>query len=89
MAFFASPAKPALRKALEQRAAKAGVVPAEKNATGTNPARKPLPRTASTDSLQEPILGLSVDPERDVDEAVKEIRREVQARRASIVKKGL
>ncbi|KAK0646045.1 MBOAT, membrane-bound O-acyltransferase family-domain-containing protein [Cercophora newfieldiana] len=81
MAFFASPAKPALRRALEQRAAKAGVVAnPEKTASGTS-ARHPLVRTASQDSLsREPLLGLSSDPERDVDEALSEIKAEMEAR---------
>lgn len=86
MAFFASPAKPALRRALEQRAARAGVVPAE-SAKGSGP-RKGLTRTASTDSIKsrEPVLGLSSDLERDLDEALGELKAEVEARRASVSK---
>lgn len=86
MAFFASPAKPALRKALEQRAAGAGVVPVE-SAKGST-ARKELTRTMSTDSIKsrEPVLGLSADLERDFDEAMDELKAEVKARRTSISK---
>ena len=77
MVFFASPAKPFLRKRLEARAAKAGV-----DVTG---AKRPdgLHRTISTDSLggREPVLGLSADPERELDEVISEIRAEMQAKK--------
>ncbi|KAI0840486.1 MBOAT family protein [Hypoxylon sp. FL0890] len=71
MAFFSSPAKAHLRKALEQRTRQAGVK---------------MVRSISTDSLtgkgQEPVLGLSADPGRDIDEAIREIREEVEKARA-------
>ncbi|KAI2630605.1 MBOAT-domain-containing protein [Hypoxylon sp. NC1633] len=67
MAFFASPAKAYLRKMLEKRTRDAGVR---------------LVRSVSTDSItgkaQEPILGLSADPGRDIDEAFQELREEVE-----------
>lgn len=67
MAFFASPGKTFLKKKLEARQAHAGVK---------------LTRTASQDSItgREPVLGLSADPQKDLDEAVDEIRAEVAAR---------
>jgi lysophospholipid acyltransferase len=40
-----------------------------------------LHRTHSYDTSYQPLLGLPHDPQRDVDEAVQEIRAEVQARR--------
>lgn len=90
MGFFASPAKPAVRHALEQRAARAGVAtgsssqPAKGSSGGAAPARQPLARTTSTDSVtsRAPVLGLSADPEQDFGEALMEIRAEVEARRA-------
>ncbi|KAH8879392.1 MBOAT-domain-containing protein [Thozetella sp. PMI_491] len=74
IAFFASPAKAYLRKTLEARAAKAGVdVGGQKRPDG-------LHRTISTDSLggREPVLGLSTDPERELDEAINEIKAELE-----------
>ncbi|OTA97692.1 hypothetical protein M434DRAFT_391624 [Hypoxylon sp. CO27-5] len=71
MAFFASPAKKQLRQMLEQRTREAGVK---------------MVRSASTDSLtgrgREPVLGLSADPARDIDEAIRELREEVEKARA-------
>lgn len=65
--FFASPAKVMLKKQLEKRTGKASAK---------------LVRTLSTDSLSggHPILGISKDPEGDLNEAVTEIRAEVEAR---------
>lgn len=37
-------------------------------------------RTVSTDSVRPPVLGLPNDPERDFDEAVQEIKAEIEAR---------
>ncbi|KAJ0165024.1 Lysophospholipid acyltransferase [Colletotrichum tanaceti] len=67
MAFFASPAKQMLKKQLEQRQGKAGAK---------------LTRTLSQDSLsgREPVLGVSADPQREIDEAMEEIKAEVEAR---------
>lgn len=67
MAFFVSPGKQFLRKRLEERQTRAGVK---------------LTRTASQDSVagREPVLGLSADPQRDIGEAVQEIRAEMAAR---------
>jgi lysophospholipid acyltransferase len=73
---FASPAvKAYLRRQLDARAAKAGVVKKD----GVE--RIPLSRTTSTDSVSRaPVLGLSADPERDVDEAISELREDIRLR---------
>lgn len=39
-----------------------------------------LSRTASTESVRPPVLGLPNDPERDFDEAVAEIKAEIESR---------
>ncbi|XXG96711.1 CAAX prenyl protease [Hypoxylon texense] len=78
MAFFASPAKASLRKALDKRSQEAGVR---------------LVRSVSSDSLaqsgrgQEPVLGLSADPGRDIDEAIQELRGEVERAQAKLREK--
>ncbi|KAK3692753.1 MBOAT, membrane-bound O-acyltransferase family-domain-containing protein [Podospora appendiculata] len=80
MAFFASPAKLALKKTLERRAVAAGVVPPDSStaAASKRPTER-LQRISSTDSL--PVLGLSDDPQRELDEALAEIKAEMEARR--------
>lgn len=67
MVFFASPGKVVLKKRLEARQGKASAK---------------LTRTISSESLtgKEPILGISKDPERDISEAVEELRAEVESR---------
>jgi lysophospholipid acyltransferase len=67
MIFFISPGKTVLRKRLEAR---------QGNATAK------LVRTLSSDSIsgKDPILGISTDPEKDISEAVEELRAEVKAR---------
>ncbi|PHH77588.1 hypothetical protein CDD82_3450 [Ophiocordyceps australis] len=67
LVLFASPAKPMLKARLEQRQGKA---------------RAGMTRSVSTDSLmaKEPILGISTDAQRDLNEAVREIKAEVEAR---------
>ncbi|KAI0413713.1 membrane-bound O-acyltransferase domain-containing protein 1 [Xylaria grammica] len=66
LAFFASPAKVYLRKMFENRSREAG---------------GRLSRTNSTDSIngirQEPVLGVSADPAKDINEAIREIQVEV------------
>lgn len=77
MGFFASPGVKVVKKALEQRNAKAGVVTDKKSGD--------LKRTASTDSLsssREPVMGISADMEEELDEMVREVKREVEVRRA-------
>lgn len=66
LAFFASPGKAMLKKQLEKR---------------QGMAHAKLVRSLSSDSLtgKEPILGISKDPERDISEAMSEIRSEVEA----------
>lgn len=73
LAFFASPAKPALKKKLEERAAAA-----EKGGG--------LPKSGSTESLNgtEPLYGMPGDVERDWDEAVGEFRAGVQKRKGGM-----
>jgi lysophospholipid acyltransferase len=78
LAFFASPAKVHVRKMLEKRT------------RGPTPR---LSRTTSTESLdgnsRTPTLGVSADPGKDLDEAMKEIQDGVdRARRNSIKKKA-
>lgn len=65
--FFASPAASRLRRRLERRQGKANAK---------------LLRSLSSDSLtgREPILGISKDLQSDVNEAVAELRAEVEAR---------
>lgn len=68
MVFFASPGKAYLRSQLETRNKAAG---------------GGLHRSPSTDSLPggqrpEPVLGISNDPGRDIDEAVQEFRTEIE-----------
>jgi len=42
--------------------------------------RPHVARTASTESVRPPVLGLPNDPERDFDEAVAEIKAEIESR---------
>ena len=80
MAFFASPAKKTLRKMLEARAAKVGVVVDGKQQQASKRVVE-IKRTGSTDSLQNlPVLGMSQDPERELDEVLSEIKAEMEAR---------
>jgi lysophospholipid acyltransferase len=78
MAFFASPGKAYLKRALAQRVGK-------KDAEGEDGA---LRRSESTDSLrspngdQETMLGLPSDPDKDFMEAYSEARAEVARRRS-------
>lgn len=66
LAFFASPGKRILKKQLEERQGKASAK---------------LTRTLSSESLtgKEPVLGISKDPQRDISEAVEELRAEMQS----------
>lgn len=69
MAFFHSPAKQYLREKLEARQKRPGVQ---------------LARSLSQDSLvgREPVLGVAQDPERELDEAVREMKADfVELRR--------
>ena len=40
-----------------------------------------LQRSASQETISQPLMGLPSDPQRDIDEAVKEIKEEVELRR--------
>lgn len=83
-AFFASPAKPYLRRRIEERAARAGVAPAKGSGGEGGAKREGLSRSVSTDSVSRvPVLGLPSDAQREIDEAVAEIRMEVAARQAA------
>ncbi|KAI0476995.1 MBOAT family protein [Xylaria cf. heliscus] len=73
LAFFASPAKGYLRKMLEQKSREAG---------------GHLSRTTSSENLKEPVLGLSADPGKDIDEAIQEIQEEVGKARKDLDKKN-
>ncbi|KAJ2985457.1 hypothetical protein NUW58_g5521 [Xylaria curta] len=73
LAFFASPGKAYLRKALEKKSREAG---------------GHLSRTTSAENLKEPVLGLSADPGKDVNEAIQEIRSEVEKAKRDLDKKG-
>lgn len=75
MAFFASPAKSLLRKKLEERQAKAA------GTSGGKGRGAALERTSSTDSINRlPVLGISGDPAREMDEAMAEIKSEIELR---------
>jgi len=65
-AFFASPAKAMLIKNLNKRAGTTG----------------PLQRTHSQESLasKEPVLGLPSEPQKDLEELMDEVKREMEAR---------
>ena len=93
MAFFASPAKPMLKKKLEARAARAGVVKrddrrerkdgqqGEKEGDGEKEDKMYMHRNASADSLREPLLGMPSDPQQELDDAINEIRGEIEEKR--------
>lgn len=72
--FFSSPGKVMLKKQLEKRQGRAS-------------AR--LVRTVSSESLTggQPILGISKDPQGDMEEAIREIRAEVEKKKAEELKK--
>lgn len=74
LAFFASPAKGYLRKMLEKKSREAG---------------GHLSRTTSSENLKEPVLGVSADPGRDIDEVIQEIQAEVEKVKKSSQKKEL
>lgn len=77
-AFFMSPAKAFLVRRLDERA-------------GTGTGRAGLKRSASQESVggREPVLGLPAEPQRDLDELVGEVKREIEARqRREREKKG-
>ncbi|KAK4177072.1 putative O-acyltransferase [Triangularia setosa] len=91
IAFFNSPGAKAMKKALDQRNAKAGVITDKKGD------KVGLKRTASSESLnssKEPVMGISADMEEELDEMMREVKREVEARRTrsrenSLVKEKL
>jgi lysophospholipid acyltransferase len=71
-AFFASPAKGYLKKEIEKRNAKAGVV----NGAAAKAGEGKLSRSTSSDSLasRTPVMGMPQDLEREFDDAMSEIR---------------
>ncbi|KAI1115035.1 MBOAT family protein [Nemania sp. NC0429] len=73
LAFFSSPANNYLRKMLEKKSREAG---------------GHLSRTTSSENLKEPVLGVSADPGKDIDEAIHEIQAEVEKVRKDIDKKN-
>jgi lysophospholipid acyltransferase len=74
-AFFASPAKVFLIKILNERSGNIG---------------SKLPRTHSQESLasREPVLGLPPNPQQDLEEVVKEVRAEMEARQRKGISKS-
>lgn len=76
MAFFASPAKKYLKSKLDERAARAGVVKKDEPRKAGE-----MHRSASTESLREPLLGISSDPQQELDDAINEIREEIEEKR--------
>lgn len=82
MAFFASPAKGYLKRTLEERAARAGVVKRDDGGRGRGEGREGEEyRNTSTDSAREPLLGISSDPQRELDEAINDIKGEIEEKR--------
>ena len=73
IAFFASPAKPYLIRKLKERNKGAALKKVEDN----------VENRKNTENGEHPVMGLGLpsDPAREVDEAVKEIREEVERRR--------
>jgi lysophospholipid acyltransferase len=80
MGFFASPGKQMLRKQLEARAAT--------TQAGQRPGSA---RSVSQESLtgNGPVLGLSQDPEREVQEIMDEVRTEIERRQWAAGKAGV
>lgn len=72
LAFFASPAKVHLRKMLEKKSREAG---------------GHLSRSTSAENLKEPVLGLSADPGKDINEAILEIQVEVEKAKKDLDRK--
>lgn len=74
LAFFLSPGRQILKKQLESR---------------TGKARVQMARSVSTESItsMEPILGISSNPQQDVNEAMEEIKAEIEAKRKEIARK--
>ena len=66
LAFFGSPAKAYLVGQLKAR---------------QGSGREPLSRSTSHDTSGHPLLGLPSDPGKEIDEAVQEIREEIENRR--------
>lgn len=63
MAFFASPAKPWLKKRLQERN------------------QRTMERGTDREVRGHPLMGLPSDPGKDVQEAIEEIKHEVETRR--------
>lgn len=82
MALFASPAKPYLIQKLHARNQPALEREAAATAAAIKQEKKDTRRYGDyRDGEEHPLMGLPSDPGRDVDEAVREIREEVEARR--------
>lgn len=82
MALFASPAKPHLIRKLHARNQPALQRAAAATAAAIEQERKDKWRYGDyRDGEEHPLMGLPSDPGRDVDEVVREIREEVEARR--------
>jgi lysophospholipid acyltransferase len=86
MVFFASPGKNFVKKELARRDARIlGVDTAAVEGGGKEGDRnRVLSRSASSDSLassREPVMGISTDLEREFDDAMGELRAEVEMRK--------
>ncbi|KAI2612287.1 MBOAT family protein [Hypoxylon fragiforme] len=77
IAFFASPAKKSLKAALEKKTREAGGSGKMIRTTSSESLSGGVPGAGGR-SRQEPVLGLSADPGRDIDEAIQELREEVE-----------
>ncbi|KAI9847849.1 MAG: lysophospholipid acyltransferase [Sclerophora amabilis] len=80
MAFFASPAKPYLMKQLQKR--NQAALGRDTGTKGAPPQAGVPKRTMSYESIEEStLMGLPSDPGKELDEAVQEVKDEVEARR--------
>ncbi|KAL8668450.1 MAG: hypothetical protein Q9168_006920 [Polycauliona sp. 1 TL-2023] len=85
MAFFASPAKPWLIKQLHARNKTANMDQQRQQQAQQQqpPQQQPRPSLSTESTMDEPIMGggLPSDPGKELDDAVREIKQEVEARR--------
>lgn len=84
MAFFASPAKKFLKKKLEERAAKAGVGKKEESERDGKEGQKAgmyVNKSANNSTDRIPLLGISSDPQQELDDAINEIKEGIEEKR--------
>jgi hypothetical protein len=82
MGVFASPLKPYLKRQLEIRN-KGPLAAGGQAPIAGGKGRPVVSRNASQENMQYPIHGLPNNPQEDLDEAIKEIRDEIDARKRS------